>query len=114
MCFDTAYGECVGKYDLTWTEMLLVKQEYCRYLTEVKMCSVWQNSDIILVLIQEVEGKGAGLIAWAAWWSVQHSINKDIYGERERKYMDKQLNMQQGKYVFVIFGVNCAFNRLFI
>lgn len=25
MCFDTAYGKCVGKYGLTWLEMLLVK-----------------------------------------------------------------------------------------
>lgn len=25
MCFDTAYGKCVGKYGLTWIEMLLVK-----------------------------------------------------------------------------------------
>lgn len=25
MCFDTTYGKCVGKYGLTWIQMLLVK-----------------------------------------------------------------------------------------
>lgn len=25
MCFDSAYGKCVGRYGQTWIEMLLVK-----------------------------------------------------------------------------------------
>lgn len=36
MCFDTAYGMCVGKYCQLWIEMLLLKQKssYCQYLAE--------------------------------------------------------------------------------